>query len=203
MARLRRPHGRAVAVCGGDDEEVRRQGGAQTEESGITEGAKVIDPASMENASGNVTVCMGKDTGGDVTAAVKAFNAQDNGVTVDLLESDVGRRAARFVVQRQEASSGECDVFSSDVIWSAEFASAEATVRPDAYVETRQDELIEATLETVNFDGKFWACRSRRTRRSSTTGPTRSRRSRRPGRRSTRWRPTWTASSTRARRTRA
>ena len=29
---------------------------------------------------------MGKDTGGDVTAAVKAFNAQDNGVTVDLLE---------------------------------------------------------------------------------------------------------------------
>jgi multiple sugar transport system substrate-binding protein len=148
--------GGLVAGCG-DDEDEGGGGGAQTEESGITEGAKVIDPASMENASGNVTVCMGKDTGGDVTAAVKAFNAQDNGVKVDLLEfsTSADEQRASFV-QRQEASSGECDVFSSDVIWTAEFASQKWLYDLTPYVETRQDELIEATLETVNFDGKFW-----------------------------------------------
>ena len=148
--------GGLVAACGDDDDE-GGGGGAQTEESGVTEGAKVIDPASMENASGNVTVCMGKDTGGDVTAAVKAFNAQDNGVTVDLLEfsTSADEQRASFV-QRQEASSGECDVFSSDVIWTAEFASQKWLYDLTPYVETRQDELIEATLETVNYDGKFW-----------------------------------------------
>src|ERR671914_1748259 len=89
-----------VAACGDDDEDTGGGGtGAAQEETGVTEGAKVIDPASMENASGEVTVCMGKDTGGDVTAAVKAFNAQNNGVTVDLLEfsTSADEQRASFV----------------------------------------------------------------------------------------------------------
>jgi multiple sugar transport system substrate-binding protein len=147
--------GGLVAGCGDDEDE---GGGApQAEETGTTEGAKVIDVNAMENASGEVTLCMGKDTGGDVTEAVKQFNAQDNGVTVKLLEfsTSADEQRASFV-QRQEAKSGECDVFSSDVIWTAEFASQKWLYDLTPYVETREAEVIPATLETVNYDGKFW-----------------------------------------------
>jgi multiple sugar transport system substrate-binding protein len=144
-----------MAACGSDDD--GGGGSGTSEESGATEGAKVIDPASMDNASGDVTVCMGKDTGGDVTTAVKNFNAQNNGVKVNLLEFSTSADEQRTqFVQRQEAKSGECDVFSSDVIWTAEFASQKWLYDLTPYVETRKDELIEATLETVNYDGKYW-----------------------------------------------
>jgi multiple sugar transport system substrate-binding protein len=141
-----------VAACGDDDD----SGGGDTE-TGATEGVKAVDPASMDSAKGDVTVCMGKDTGGDVTAAVKAFNAQDNGVTVNLLEFSTSADEQRTqFVQRQEAKSGECDVFSSDVIWTAEFASQKWLMDMTPYVETRKQDLIEATLETVTYDGKIW-----------------------------------------------
>jgi multiple sugar transport system substrate-binding protein len=148
--------GGLVAGCGEDEDEGGGTGGT-TEEAGTTEGAKVIDVKAMENAEGEVTLCMGKDTGGDVTEAVKQFNAQDNGVTVKLLEfsTSADEQRASFV-QRQEAKSGECDVFSSDVIWTAEFASQKWLYDLTPYVETREDDVIPATLETVNYDGKFW-----------------------------------------------
>jgi multiple sugar transport system substrate-binding protein len=143
-----------IAACG-DDEGGGGSGGDT--ETGATEGVKAVDPASMENASGDVTVCMGKDTGGDVTTAVKEFNAQNNGVTVELLEFSTSADEQRTqFVQRQEAKSGECDVFSSDVIWTAEFASQKWLMDMTPYVETRKGELIEATLETVTYDGKQW-----------------------------------------------
>ena len=132
-------------------------GGAGTEETGATEGAKVIDLKSMDNAKGDVTICMGKDTGGDVTTAVKSFNAQNNGVTAKLLEFSTSADEQRQqFVQRQEAKSGECDVFSADVIWTAEFASQKWLYDLTPYIDTRKDELIEATLETATFDGKVW-----------------------------------------------
>jgi multiple sugar transport system substrate-binding protein len=141
-----------VAACGDDDD-----GGDAGGETGATEGVKAVDPASMDSASGDVTVCMGKDTSGDITEAVKQFNAQGNGVTVNLLEFSTSADEQRTqFVQRQEAKSGECDVFSSDVIWTAEFASQKWLMDMTPYVETRKDEIIEATLETVNYDGKYW-----------------------------------------------
>jgi multiple sugar transport system substrate-binding protein len=147
-----------IAGCGDDDEPSGGgSGGGEAAETGTTEGAKVIDLKAMDDASGEVTICMGKDTGGDVTAAVKAFNAQDNGVTAKLLEfsTSADEQRASFV-QRQEAKSGECDVFSSDVIWTAEFASQKWLYDLTPYVETREADVIPATLETVNYDGKFW-----------------------------------------------
>lgn len=143
-----------LAACGGDDD---GGGGAGTEATGQTEGAKVIDVKAMDNAKGEVTICMGKDTGGDVTTAVKSFNAQKNGVTAKLLEFSTSADEQRQqFVQRQEAKSGECDVFSSDVIWTAEFASQKWLYDLTPYIDTRKDELIEATLETATFDGKVW-----------------------------------------------
>ena len=140
-----------VAACGGDDDE----GGGS--EGGSADSGKVIDPASMENAKGDVNVCQGKDTAGDITEAVKEFNAQNNGVTVNLIEFSTSADEQRTqFVQRQEAKSGECDVFSSDVIWTAEFASQQWLYDMTPYVESRKDEIIEATLETVTYEDKIW-----------------------------------------------
>ena len=139
-----------VAACGDDDD--GGGGGESTADSG-----KVIDPASMENAKGDVTVCQGKDTAGDITLAVKEFNAQNNGVKVNLLEFSTSADEQRTqFVQRQEAKQGECDVFSSDVIWTAEFASQGWLYDMGPYVETRKDEIIEATLESVTYEDKIW-----------------------------------------------
>ena len=146
--------GAFLAACGGDDGGGGSAGGGGT---GATEGAKTIDVAAMQGAKGNVTVCMGKDTGGDVTAGIKAFNAQNNGVTAKLLEFSTSADEQRQqFVQRQEAKSGECDVFSSDVIWTAEFASQKWLYDLTPYIDTRRDEVIPATLETATFDGKVW-----------------------------------------------
>ena len=142
--------------CGGDD-----GGGGESatggESTGATKGAKAIDVGLMDDAKGEVTVCMGKDTGGDVTAAIKAFNAQNNGVTAKILEFSTSADEQRQqFVQRQEAKSGECDVFSADVVWTAEFASQKWLFDLTPYVDTRRHELIEATLETATYDGKVW-----------------------------------------------
>ena len=46
--------GGLVAACGDDERRWRQQRGS--EETGSTEGAKAVDPASMEGAKGEVTV---------------------------------------------------------------------------------------------------------------------------------------------------
>jgi multiple sugar transport system substrate-binding protein len=145
------------AACGDDDDDGGGGGGAASEESGSTEGAKAIDPASMESAKGDVTFCLGKDTSGDKTALAKQFNEENTGVTVKLLEfsTSADEQRAQFV-QRQEAKSGECDVFYADVIWTAEFAAQKWIYDMTPYVETRKDDLIPATLDTVDYDGKLW-----------------------------------------------
>ena len=145
-----------LGACGSDDGGSGGSSGGG-ESTGQTEGAKVIDIKAMDNAKGNVTVCMGKDTGGDVTAAIKAFNAQNNGVTAKILEFSTSADEQRQqFVQRQEAKSGECDVFSADVIWTAEFASQKWLYDLTPYIDTRRDEVIPATLETATYDGKVW-----------------------------------------------
>jgi multiple sugar transport system substrate-binding protein len=141
-----------VAACGGDDDEGGGGGGGGSEG-----GAKVIDPASAEGATGDVTFCLGKDTSGDKTAAIKRFNESQTEIKADMLEFSTSADEQRTqFVQRQEAKNGECDVFYSDVIWTAEFASQEWIYDMTPYVEARTDELIEATLDTVTYEDKIW-----------------------------------------------
>jgi multiple sugar transport system substrate-binding protein len=147
-----------IAGCGDDEDDGGGgAGGGESAESGTTEGAKVIDLKAMDNAEGEVTYCTGKDTPGDKTALMKKFNAENTGVTVKMIEfsTSADEQRASFV-QRQEAKSGECDVFYSDVIWTAEFASQKWLYDMTPYVKSRENDLIPATLESVNYDGKFW-----------------------------------------------
>jgi multiple sugar transport system substrate-binding protein len=140
----------AFAGCGDDD-------AAPTGETGSTDGADVVDVGAMEGAKGDIAFCMGKDTSGNLTAATEAFNEQFPDVKAELIEfsTSADEQRAQFV-QRQEAESGECDVFWADVIWTAEFASQNWIYDMTPYMETRKEELIPATLESVDYDGKLW-----------------------------------------------
>jgi multiple sugar transport system substrate-binding protein len=145
-----------LAACGEDEGDGGGSGGS--EESGATEGAKAIDVASMEGASGDVTYCLGKDTSGDKTAAIKRFNEQNPDINAKMLEFSTSADEQRTqFVQRQEAKSPECDVFYADVIWTAEFASQKWIYDMTPYVESKKSDLIEATLDTATYDGKVWA----------------------------------------------
>jgi multiple sugar transport system substrate-binding protein len=143
-----------AAGCGDDDSD---DGGGGGQTTGTVEGAKVIDPASMEGAEGEITACGGKDTTGSKKAGVKTFNAQNPDITVKLLEfpESADEQRNQFV-QRQEAKSSECDVFYSDVIWTAEFAIQNWLYDMTPYVEQRRDEFIPSTFETATYDGKVW-----------------------------------------------
>ena len=150
-----------VVACGGGDEE---GGGGQATpqtEAGVTEGAKKA-PSLQESqgATGKVTYCTGKDTSGAQKKSVADFNKEfgAKGLRATLFEfPEAADEQRNQFVQRQEAKSGECDIFYSDVIWTAEFAAQKWLLDTTAYVNQRRDEFIPSTLETVKFDGeKYW-----------------------------------------------
>ncbi len=151
-----------IGACGDDEDEGGGSGGsgaAQEEATGQTEGVEVVDVNAMQDATGEVTYCTGKDTSGAQVESVEIFNREmrDRGLRARLLEfpESADEQRNQFI-QRQRARSGECDIFYSDVIWTAEFASQKWLLDMTPYVESRQQELIPATLETVRYDGKFF-----------------------------------------------
>jgi multiple sugar transport system substrate-binding protein len=153
-----------VVACGSDDNESSGGGGGGTTSTaaatGVTKGvAKAPTVAASKDATGNVTFCLGKDTSGNQTAAVKDFNAKNkaSGLTAKLLEFPTSADEQRNqFVQRQEAKSAECDVFFSDVIWTAEFAAQKWLLDMTDTVNERKAEFIPSTLETIHFDNKYF-----------------------------------------------
>ena len=142
------------AGCGDDSSD--SSGGTATEGSKIS-GAKVIDPGSMDGAKGDIAFCTGKDTSGSKTAGVEAFSKANPDIKVKLIEfpESADEQRNQFV-QRQEAKSADCDVFYSDVIWTAEFAQQKWLYDMTPYVESRKDEFIPSTFETITYQGKTW-----------------------------------------------
>jgi multiple sugar transport system substrate-binding protein len=146
-----------VAACGDDDGGGGGGGSATGGESGTTKGAKVIDLKLADDAKGTVRYCQGKDTAGEAVDWVKRFNAQGGPVKVELVQfsADAGQQRNAFV-QRQEAKSGDCDMFSADVIWTAEFASQKWLYDLTPFIEENKDKYIPATLASVTYDKKYW-----------------------------------------------
>jgi multiple sugar transport system substrate-binding protein len=153
-----------VVACGGDDDGGGGGGGGgattPAAETGITKGAPTAPTLdASKDATGNVTYCTGKDTSGAQKESVKQFNAKFSGqnLTAKLLEfPEAADEQRNQFVQRQEAKSGECDIFFSDVIWTAEFASQKWLMDTSDYVNSRKDEFIPSTLESIHFDGKYF-----------------------------------------------
>lgn len=149
-----------VAACGGDDDEGGGGSAGGQQDTGATEGvAKAPSLAESKDATGTVTYCTGKDTSGGQTASVKEFNKQNEaqGLKAKLLEfpESADEQRNQFI-QRQQAKSGECDIFYSDVIWTAEFASQKWLLDMSDYVNERKAEFVPSTLSTIEFDGKYF-----------------------------------------------
>jgi multiple sugar transport system substrate-binding protein len=157
-----------LAACGGDDNGGGGGGGgggASTSGGGggggvKVEGAKVIDPKSLENPpKGTVKFCQGKDTTGIAKQLIKDFNAkfgaQGYKATLTEFPASADQQRSQFI-QRQQAKSDDCDVFSSDVIWTAEFASQKWLYDLTPYVNAQKSKYIAAPLETVHYADKYW-----------------------------------------------
>jgi multiple sugar transport system substrate-binding protein len=123
-------------------------------------GAKVIDANSLNSPpKGTVKYCQGKDTTGIAHDLVKQFNAKYGGqgykATLTEFPASADQQRAQFI-QRQQAKSDDCDVFSSDVIWTAEFASQKWLYDLTPYINAQRSKYIAAPLETVHYGGKYW-----------------------------------------------
>jgi trehalose/maltose transport system substrate-binding protein len=152
-----------AASCGGGDDAGGGGGGGggagDSGQSAATKNAKAIDLGSMRSAKGTVTYCTGKDTTGETKEWSKRFNAKykAQGLKVKILEFPASADAQRQqFVQRQEAKAGDCDVFRSDVIWTAEFASQGWLYDMTPYVNRIKDRLLAPSLETATYEGKVW-----------------------------------------------
>jgi trehalose/maltose transport system substrate-binding protein len=151
----------AAAGCGGGDDSGGGggSGGSDSGQSAAIKNAKVIDVASMDGAKGKVTYCTGKDTTGETKEWSTRFNAKykAQGLSVTVLEFPASADAQRQqFVQRQEARAPDCDVFRSDVIWTAEFASQGWLYDLSPYVDRIKDRLMSAPLQTATYEGKVW-----------------------------------------------
>jgi multiple sugar transport system substrate-binding protein len=136
--------GLAVAGCGDDDDD---GGDAQQAPSGDT-----------SQASGNVNWCIGKDTSGAYGTAIDLFKKENSKVNVKLVElPESADEQRRQLVQRLDAESDECDVLGMDVIWTAEFAAQNWLQDTSQIIEPRQDDFIPSTLETAQYEDKYWA----------------------------------------------
>jgi multiple sugar transport system substrate-binding protein len=150
-----------TAACGGGDDN-GGSGGSSTSTGGggqVVKNARTIDVGAMQGAKGRVTYCTGKDTTGETKEWSKRFNAKykAQGLSVKILEfpASADEQRQQFV-QRQEARDSECDVFRSDVIWTAEFASQGWLYDLTPYVDGIKDRLLAPSLETATFDGRVW-----------------------------------------------
>src|SRR3954465_14868883 len=150
-----------VTACGGGDDSSGGSGSGSTSEKGSTSGAKTIDPSLEANAKGSVTYCQGKDTSGNAHYMIAQFNKKYGpNLTAKLVEFPASADEQRNqFIQRQQAKSGDCDVFSSDVIWTAEFASQKWLYDLTPYMNKKKSEYIQAPIQTATYDGKIWGAR--------------------------------------------
>ncbi|HET9317705.1 MAG TPA: ABC transporter substrate-binding protein [Vicinamibacteria bacterium] len=151
-----------LVACGGGSSSSSTSTGGGGGAGGVTvTGAKVIDVNSMKNPKkGTITYCTGKDTTGAARDVIKRFNAKyesSKGVSAKLVEFSASADQQRTAfIQRQQAKSSDCDVFSSDVIWTAEFAGQKWLYDLTPYMEKKKSELIPATAESTNYANKYW-----------------------------------------------
>jgi multiple sugar transport system substrate-binding protein len=135
----------ALAACGG--------GGG---ESG-TKSGKTLAPAATQNAKGNVTFCVAKDTTGSITTSINKFNATHPGIKVKILELPESQDETRAqLIQRLRAKSPECDVMAMDPTMIAEFAAQGWLKDLTPVVNRLKSQFIPSTVESAHYQGKYW-----------------------------------------------
>lgn len=131
-----------ASACGGDD----GGGGGGDSAGGALEGR------------GPITFATGKDTSGNLTNQVAAWNSQhpDEKVTVsELPESADGQR--QQMIQNAQAKSDAFTVLNLDVVWTAEFAANRWVTELPEDQFPDLDKLLPSTVDTGKYRDKLYA----------------------------------------------
>jgi multiple sugar transport system substrate-binding protein len=141
-----------LAACGG--------GGGGGAEGTTTSGGsgKTLSASDAQNAKGNITWCIGKDTTGAFSQMVKLYNQQSSDSQAKLIELPTSADQQRTQqVQRLRAKSPECDVLGIDTIWTAEYASQGWIYDVSDVINSRKSDFIASTVDSAKYNGKYWA----------------------------------------------
>ncbi|MFH8248997.1 extracellular solute-binding protein [Microbacterium sp. B2969] len=119
---------------------------------------KVIDPAVADGAEGSLTVCGSKDNSGAWKLLMGSFAAAYPGVTANYQElgpntTDTHNQA----VQRVKGGNTDCDVYATDVTWTAEWASQGWVYDQSKLARKVGDPLLESAVATTEYAGRNWA----------------------------------------------
>jgi multiple sugar transport system substrate-binding protein len=137
-----------------------RGGGGSHEPIVVPSDIKVIAPGSMSHAQGSVNYCVGADVVGSKDGkrfqhheAVKDFNRLGPNLQAHLVElpADASGQYAQF---RRRLRS--CDVFYSDVTWTADFAHRGWLLDLTPYARPRLKSFLPAMQKAAIFDRKVW-----------------------------------------------
>jgi multiple sugar transport system substrate-binding protein len=117
----------------------------------------VVGCSSPESGDIKIVFAAGNDPSGATEALVDEYNAAHPGVMVKFqampANTDTQHDAYVTYLSARESS---IDLYSLDVIWTAEFARAGWIVTlPEDYI--RPDEFLDGPLESVTYEGTFYA----------------------------------------------
>ncbi|WP_350278682.1 ABC transporter substrate-binding protein [Kribbella sp. HUAS MG21] len=133
-----------ATACGGDDGSGGGDGGSSN--GGALEGR------------GPITFATGKDTSGNLTNQVAAWNAQhpDEKVEIkELPESADGQR--QQMIQNAQAKSDAFSVLNLDVVWTAEFAANRWVTQLPEDQFPDLGKLLPSTVDTAKYRDKLYA----------------------------------------------
>lgn len=113
--------------------------------------------APSGEVEGSVSLCAQTDTSGDFEAMLEAFMEENPGVEAEHVDLGNDTDTARTqMVQRMEGQSTQCDLFQMDVTWVSEFAAQGWLMDQTDLVESLSDDLLESTVESAFYDGRYW-----------------------------------------------
>jgi multiple sugar transport system substrate-binding protein len=117
-----------------------------------------LDPGIIKNARGAVTLCTGRANIAAQIRAVDDFNdtfGPDLHARIVQLSANADQQYRQFS-RLQRARSGACDVYYSDVVWTADLAHRGWLEDLSRYLDRRGPVFVPAMLDTVTFDGRQW-----------------------------------------------
>lgn len=139
-----------LSACGGGS-----QAGLDSSESAPA--TQSLAANADQGASGDMVFCGGKDTGIQ-TNLVKNFNASQPAVKATYVELGPDTNAARTAaIQRLEGGNKDCDIYMTDVTWTAEWASQGWLYDQTDLVKKIGTEIMPSVLDTTVYDSKNWS----------------------------------------------
>lgn len=97
-----------------------------------------------------------KDESAPIYAAVKKFNEQNPGITVELVPTQYGSAPYRDKYITAAQAGGGPDVLMADIIWNVMFASMGLALPIDEYLGDGAKNFFPGPMETVTYQGKVY-----------------------------------------------